>query len=69
MDMSKALCTLLGSLVVVSSLACSNSEGNQASNASAANAPATIGSLESAIVTDAGVDAGDLADAGADAAP
>jgi hypothetical protein len=65
--MSKTLCTLLGSFVVISAVACSNSEGDKASNASADNSP-SIGSLESAIVTDAGVDAGDV-DAGADAAP
>jgi hypothetical protein len=65
MDMSKALCTLLSSVVIVSAVACSSSESNDASKA---NAPATIGSLESAIVTDAGVDAGDV-DGGADAAP
>jgi hypothetical protein len=68
MDMSKALCTLLSSLVVVSAVACSSSESNEASRASTNDAPATIGSLESAIVTDAGVDAGDV-DGGADAAP
>jgi hypothetical protein len=68
MDMSKALCTLLGSLVIVSAVACSSSENNETSKASANGTRATIGSLEAAIVTDAGVDAGDV-DGGADAAP
>jgi hypothetical protein len=68
MDMSKALCTLLSSLVIVSAVGCSNNDGDKASNAGADNARATIGSLESAIITDAGVDAGDV-DGGADAAP
>ena len=59
--MSKAFCTLLGSFVIVGALGCSSTEAQKSSSASA---QAPIGSLESAIVTDAGVDAGNV-DAGA----
>ena len=62
--MSKSFCTLLSSLVIVTALGCSSSENQK--SASAARAP--VGSLESAIVVDGGVDAGD-AGADADAAP
>ncbi len=65
--MSKSFCTLLSSLVIVSALGCSSTESQKSSSASAANT--SVGSLESAIVNDAGVDAGDVGDAGADAAP
>lgn len=63
--MSKPICTLLSSLVIASALGCSSTETQKSSSASA---QAPIGSLESAIVTDAGVDAGNV-DAGAEAAP